>query len=543
MRTSPQTVVLAPGVEAARAAHPDHEPILTAQAVAFLSDLHRAFGERRLALLMRRRERQAALDAGGKLGFLPETAAVREGLWRVAAPPADLMDRRVEITGPPERKMMINALNSGAKVYMADFEDSLSPTWANLLSGQANLMDAVRGRLTHVNPEGRLYAVRPDPATLVVRPRGLHLDEDRIQVEGAPLAASLFDFGLFAFHNAKTLLFHGSAPYFYLPKLESHLEARWWDEVFAYTERHLGLPANCIRATVLIETLPAAFEMEEILYELRERSPALNAGRWDFLFSTIKTMRAKGGFVLPDRSECRMTVPFLWAYTQLLVQSCHKRGAYAIGGMAAYVPDRRDAVRNDLALARVRDDKVREAADGFDGTWVAHPGLVPVALDAFQQRMGDRINQLQVRKDGATIGAGDLLYHHVPGASVTEAGLRANVRVSLLYLASWLGGTGCVAIDSLMEDTATAEISRTQIWNWVRQGVVLEDARTVTPEFVRAICRAELARIRTEAWPETLLARLDDARALFEDVALSPHLVDFLTIAGMVHLERLEQPQ
>ncbi|MFO1533094.1 MAG: malate synthase A, partial [Thermoplasmatota archaeon] len=476
-----RTTTVAEGVEAALPLSASHHPVLTAEAVAFVTGLHEAFEPRRQELLQRRRERQGLLDAGGRLGFLPETAAIREGHWRVAPPPADLADRRVEITGPPERKLMINALNSGAKVFMADFEDSLSPTWANVLDGQANVMDAVRGTLSHVNAEGRLYAVRPDPATLVVRPRGLHLDEAGLKVHGVPVAASLFDFGLFAFHNAKTLLFHGSGPYLYLAKMESHLEARLWADVFRHAEASLGIPENSIRATVLIETLPAAFEMEEILHELRERSPALNAGRWDYLFSAIKTLRAKPG-VLPDRADCAMTTPFLWAYTQRLVQACHKRGAYAIGGMSAYVPDRRDAARNEAALAKVRDDKTREAGQGFDGAWVAHPGLVPVAMAAFKESLGERTNQLAVHRDEATVGAADLLFHHVPSAAVTEAGLRANVRVCLAYLSAWLGGQGAVAIDSLMEDTATAEIARTQVWQWVRQGVVFEDARTVTPE-------------------------------------------------------------
>ena len=537
MRTIAVTV--APGVEAAPMVRPAHDSILTPQALAFVGELQRRFGPRRRELLQARQRRQEAIDAGATLGFLPQTEAIRNGSWRVSPPPPDLADRRVEITGPPDRKMMVNALNSGAKVYMADFEDSLSPTWANLLDGQANVADAVRGRLSHVAPDGRLYAVGPHPATLVVRPRGLHLDEPGLRVDGEAVAASLFDAGLFLVHNARTLLFHGSGPYLYLPKLQSHLEARWWNEALLAAEERLGIPPHSTKVTVLIETLPAAFEMEEILYELRDRSPALNAGRWDYLFSCIKTFRARANFVLPDRADCRMTAPFLWAYTRRLVATCHKRGAYAIGGMSAYVPDRRDPGRNERALAQVRADKEREAAEGFDGTWVAHPGLVPVALDAFTARMGERTNQLGIHPE-LPGGPGDLLYMHVPGGSCTEAGLRASIRVSLAYMASWLGGVGCVAIDSLMEDAATAEIARSQVWQWVRQGVVLEDARTVTRELVRAFCRSELARLRSEPWPESLKANLDAARDLFDEVALAPVLPEFLTVPAMARLDRTE---
>jgi malate synthase len=538
MRT--QSAVATTGWETARPVRPEHETLLSPDCLAFLASLHEAFEGRRQELLRTRKRRQARLESGARLAFLPETEAIRSAAWRVTSPPADLADRRVEITGPPERKMMINALNSGAKVYMADFEDSMSPTWANLLDGQANVRDAVRGALSFTGPDGRLYAVRPDPATLVVRPRGLHLDEPRMRVGGRPLAASLFDFGLFVHHNARTLVFHGSAPYVYLAKLESHLEARWWGDVFAAAERLLGLPENTIRPTVLVETLPAAFEMEEILFELRHRSPALNAGRWDYLFSTIKANRARPGFVLPDRADCRMTAPFLWAYTHLLVATCHRRGAYAIGGMAAYVPDRRDPQRNEAALAKVRADKEREAADGFDGTWVAHPDLVPVALACFDARMAGRTNQLDVRRDDVAVGPADLLYLHVPGASVTEAGLRSNIRVTLVYLAAWLSGKGCIAIDSLMEDTATAEIARSQVWQWVRQGVVLEDARTVTPDLVRLLCRAELGRLRAEPWPDSLKACLDEARGLFDEVALGTTFVDWTTTHAMERLLRRE---
>ncbi len=532
------TLISQPSVSLRSARRQDE--VLTSEALEFLAKLHANFEPRRRDLLETRKVRQAAIDAGQHPGFLPGTQDIRDATWRVLPPPADLVDRRVEITGPVDRKMMINALNSGAKVFMADFEDALSPTWDNVISGQANLQDAVRGKLSLEGPGGRRYEVGPAPATLVVRPRGLHLGEPRVQIEGDAMSASLFDFGLFAFHNAKHLLFHGSGPYLYLPKLESHLEARLWCDVFTFTEEELQVPPNSFRATVLIETLPAVFEMDEILYELRDRSPALNAGRWDYLFSTVKTLRNQPGFVLPDRADITMKTPFMWAYTQLLVQTCHRRGAYAIGGMAAYIPSRRDPERNDVALAKVREDKVREADEGFDGTWVAHPDLVPVAAGVFDARLGTRTNQVHEHRNGVTVGPADLLFHHLPSAAVTEAGVRSNVRVSLAYLANWLAGTGAVAIDSLMEDTATAEIARTQVWQWVRQGVVLENARTVNAELVRAMARDELARLRLDPeFPASARPHLGDARHLFEDVALADAFVDFLTIPGMTFLENL----
>jgi malate synthase len=528
-----KSTTLSPRIEVARPATRRQSSILDGDALEFLGQLHAAFEPRRRGLLARRRARQAAIDAGATLDFLAETQEIRDGTWHVAPPPPDLADRRVEITGPTECKMMINALNSDAKVYMADFEDATAPTWPNLLEGQANLRDAVRGTLAHDSPDGRRYEVGPDPATLVVRPRGWHLDERHARVQGGILSGSLFDFGLFAFHNATVLRARGSGPYVYLPKMESHLEARLWNDVFAFTEDRLRLGRNSIRATVLIETLPAAFEMEEILYELRARSPALNAGRWDYLFSAIKTFRNRPGFVLPDRADIPMTTPFLWAYTQLLVKTCHQRGAYAIGGMAAFVPNRKDATRSQIAIGKVRDDKLREAREGFDGTWVAHPDLVPVALDAFAETMGERGNQLDRPHDDVRVGAPELLYMQMPGAAVTEAGLRANVRVSLAYLASWLDGKGSLAIDSLMEDTATAEIARAQVWQWVRQGVVLEDCTTLTPDRVRAFVEQEKARIASDpGFGAGLRSRLDDACRLFETVALGPDFVEFLTGPG-----------
>ncbi|MES2155241.1 MAG: malate synthase A [bacterium] len=507
--------------------------LLSPEALRFLVGLHERFEARRQAVLRLRRERQAAIDAGAPLAQLEATRPIREASWRVTPPPPDLVDRCVEITGPTDRRMMLHALNSGAQVYMADFEDATVPTWRNLLEGQANLMDVVRGTIAAPTSGGAPRTLAPHHATLVVRPRGWHLDEPRVAVGGRPISASLFDAGLFIFHNAQALLFHGSGPYLYLPKMESHVEARLWHDILTAAEESLGLPRNAVRTTVLIETLPAALEMDEILYELRERSPALNAGRWDYLFSALKTLRARPGFVLPDRADLTMTQPFMWAYTQLLVQTCHRRGAYAIGGMAAYVPSRKDPARNELALAKVREDKVREAGQGFDGTWVAHPDLVPVALETFRTHMAERTNQLHVHGD-ARIGAPDLLCVQVPSGAVTQAGLQSNVRVAIAYLASWLAGTGAVAIDSLMEDTATAEIARAQVWQWVHQGVVLEDARTVTADLVRAVARDQLMALRADdSLAPAARAHLDAARSFFDLVALQDPFVEFLTIPGM----------
>jgi malate synthase len=489
---------------------------LDSEALEFVARLHRRFNRRREELLAHRAERPANLDAGARPRFLDETTTVRNGDWRVATAPAALLDRRVEITGPVDRKMMINALNSGASVFMADFEDSLSPTWENVVLGQENLIDAVRRVLAFDAPDGREYRLDEHTATLLVRPRGWHLLERHVLVDGEAVSASLFDFGIYFFHNARELLARDAGPYFYLPKLESHLEARLWNDVFVAAQEDIGLPRGTIRATVLIETILAAFEMEEILYELREHSSGLNAGRWDYIFSAIKKFRLRDDFVLPDRAAVTMTVPFMRAYTELLVKTCHRRGASAMGGMAAFIPSRRDPEVNEIALAKVREDKERESRDGFDGTWVAHPDLVPTAQAAFDEVLGERPNQIARQRDDVDVTAADLLsLPDTPGA-VTEQGIRTNVSVGIRYLASWLNGNGAAAIDNLMEDAATAEISRGQLWQWVHHGRT--DSATV--DRIRA---EELERNRD--WP-----RIDEAAHLFEQVALADDFPDFLTL-------------
>jgi malate synthase len=465
-----------------------------------------------LELLAARVERQARLDSGERPDFLPETREVREAEWRVRPAPADLQDRRVEITGPVDRKMMINALNSGAKVFMADFEDANSPTWQNNVDGQVNLLDANRGTIALDTGEKR-YELGDDPAVLVVRPRGWHLPEKHVLVDGEPISGSLFDFGLYVFHNRER-------PWFYIPKLENHREARLWNHVFDWAEDELGLDRGSIKATVLIETVLAAFEMEEILYELREHIVGLNAGRWDYLFSLIKRFRTRPDFVLPDRAQLTMTTPFMRAYTELLVKTCHRRGAHAMGGMAAFIPSRRDPEVNATALAKVRDDKVREAGDGFDGTWVAHPDLVPVATEEFDRVLGDAPNQLERQRDDVEVGASDLLDLRVEGGEITDDGLRTNVSVGVRYLESWLRGVGAAAIDNLMEDAATAEISRSQIWQWVRHG-------HVAPERVREVLDEEL--------PDG--GRFAEARQLFEQVALADEFVEFLTLPAYEYID------
>jgi malate synthase len=477
---------------------PADDAVLSSEALAFVALLQRELGPRRTELLARRRERT------GRPDFLAETRAIRDGDWAVVPPPAALRDRRVEITGPPDRKMMINALNSGARVFMADFEDACSPTWQNIVEGQRNLSDAVR-RTISLEAAGKAYRLNEDVATLVVRPRGWHLHERHMLVDGEPVSASLFDFGLACFHNAREQLERGSGPYYYLPKLESHLEARLWNDAFALAERELGLPTSSICATVLIETIFAAFEMDEILWELHERPAALNAGRWDYIFSVIKKL----GAVLPDRAQVTMTVPFMRAYTELLVATCHRRRAHAIGGMAAFIPSRRDPEVNAIALTKVREDKERESSDGFDGTWVAHPDLVPVATEVFDGVLGERPNQVERRRDDVSVSAGQLLDFEVPGGEITDDGLRANVAVGVRYLHAWLNGTGAAAIDNLMEDVATAEISRAQVWSWVQCG-----------RFAAGRVRAELESV--EAGPE--------AKKLFEQVALADEFVEFLTL-------------
>ena len=505
------------------------EEILTPAALEFVAELHARFAGRRDELLAARAERRTEASRTGRLDFLPETAEVRESEWRVADAPEDLTDRRVEITGPTERKMAINALNSGARVWLADLEDANTPHWTNVVSGQVNLFDAVRGTISFTSPDGKSYALREGarPATIVMRPRGWHLDERHLTFDGRRGVGALVDFGLYFFHNVKALFERGSGPYFYLPKLESHLEARLWNDVFVFAQERLGMPHGSIRATVLIETIPAAFEMEEILYELRDHASGLNAGRWDYLFSLIKYFRDAGSdFVLPDRNDVTMTAPFMRAYTELLVRTCHKRGAFAMGGMAAFIPNRRDPEVTEKALAKVREDKRREAGDGFDGSWVAHPDLVDICAEEFGKVLGDRPNQLDRLREDVSVTAAQLLDVKATPGAATEGGLRAAVDVGVRYLASWLSGNGAAAIHNLMEDAATAEISRSQVWQWVRNGVVLDTGAEVTTDLVRSV----LGEIRDALADEVPAEFLDPAVELFEEVALADEFPDFLTL-------------
>jgi malate synthase len=513
------------GVEIRGPAIADLDTVLSAEALAFIAGLQRRFGTRRLELLEARRKRQSELDRGILPDFLPETASVRGTAWTVAPAPPDLADRRVEITGPAEPKMMINALNSGARVFLADLEDSLSPTWANVIGGQVALAAAVRRRLTFDSPEGRSYRLNDRIATLVVRPRGWHLDERHVLVDGSPISASVFDFGLFVFHNAREQLGRGTAPYVYLPKLESHLEARLWNDVFLAAQDALGIPVGTIRATVLIESILAAFEMDEILYELREHAAGLNAGRWDYLFSCLKKFRSQPQMVLPDRAELTMTVPFMRAYTELLVQTCHRRGAHAIGGMAALIPSRRDPAVNAAAMAGVRDDKVRESKDGFDGTWVAHPDLVPLATEIFDDVLGRAPNQKGRLRPDVSMHASQLLDLTVAGASVTEAGVRINVSVALQYLDSWLRGNGAATINDLMEDTATAEICRSQLWQWRATRTRLADGRVFDGDLYKKIRAEELAKVGGIG-----IGRMSDAVTVLDQLVFANGFPDFLTL-------------
>jgi malate synthase len=517
--------------------------VLTPGALAFVAMLQRRFGPRRAQLLERRREIQRELDAGRLPGFLPETAEIRAGDWTVAPIPEDLLDRRVEITGPVDRKMIINALNSGASVFMADFEDSCSPTWKNVIEGQRNLVDAIERRIEFVSPAlgkepARVYRLNERVATLMVRPRGWHLEEKHLRVDGEPVSASLFDFGVFFFHNARRLLARGTGPYFYLPKMESHLEARLWNDVFRAAQEELGLPNGTIRATVLIETILGAFEMDEILWELRDHSAGLNCGRWDYIFSFIKKFRAHPGFVLPDRSLVTMTRPFLSAYSHLVVRTCHRRRIHAMGGMAAQIPIKNDPAANARAMEKVADDKRREVGAGHDGTWVAHPGLVALAKQIFDAGMS---GPNQIGRSGAAeaVSATDLL--EVPKGAITEAGVRQNLNVGVLYLEAWLRGSGCVPLYNLMEDAATAEISRTQLWQWLRHGARLDDGRVLTPALHAAIRDEELARIREHvgepAWAAGRYAR---AAAIFDSLTTAPELADFLTIPAYDELVKTE---
>ena len=511
--------------------------ILTPAALEFVANLQRKFGPAREKLLAQRAERQKALDEGAALDFLPETAHVRAGDWQVAPAPPDLLDRRVEITGPVDRKMIINALNSGAKVFMADFEDANSPTWRNLIEGQINLIDAIERSIEFVNPDGRVYRLNQDVATLLVRPRGWHLPENHLLVDGVPISASLFDFGLYFFHNAHRLVDAGTGPYFYLPKLQSHLEARLWNDVFVFAQDQIGISQGTIKATVLVETILAAFEMEEILYELRDHSAGLNAGRWDFIFSIIKTFRHDRETILPDRAQITMSVPFMRAYTNLLVKTCHRRGAHAIGGMAAFIPSRRDAQVNEVALAKVRDDKLRESGDGFDGTWVAHPDLVPVAKEIFDRVLGDGPNQVERLREDVATTANDLLNFAIDGGSVSEEGLRSNITVAILYIESWLRGVGAAALFNLMEDAATAEISRSQVWQWIRYGVSLKEGPQITQELVEQYLAEELEKIRAFLGPAKYdKGRFGEAVDLFKQVSLGHDFEEFLTLPAYRHV-------
>jgi malate synthase len=533
--STPPTV---PGVEITAPWDDGYDEVLTADSLGLLARLQREFGPRRSELLQKRAARDADLAAGALPDFLAETSDVRGGDWTVAPPAPGLVDRRVEITGPTDRKMVINALNCGAKVFMADFEDSNTPTFDNLVVGQRNLRDALLRKIDFTSPEGKSYALNDEVATLVVRNRGWHLSERHVLVDGEPVSGSLFDFSMYMATSARIALDAGIGPYFYLPKMESHLEARLWNDVFRSGQEALGIPTGTIRATCLIETITAAFEMEEILYELREHSSGLNAGRWDYIFSMIKKFRTRGEeFQLPDRADVKMTVPFMRAYTELLVKTCHAHGAHAIGGMAAFIPNRRDAEANDAALAAVRADKTREADDGFDGSWVAHPDLVPVALEVFDAKLGDRPNQLDRQRDDVHVTADQLLDAKATPGEVTEAGVRNNVSVGIQYLESWLRGSGAVAIFNLMEDAATAEISRSQIWQWVHNGVSTSDGTPITRDYVRAIADEELDKVRMAVGDERYEAgRYSEARDLFEQVALADDFVEFLTLPAYERL-------
>ncbi|MBT2492889.1 malate synthase A [Streptomyces sp. ISL-96] len=520
---------------------PRQEEVLTDAALAFVAELHRLFTPRRDELLARRSERRAEIARTSTLDFLPDTAQVREGDWKVAPAPAALNDRRVEITGPTDRKMTINALNSGAKVWLADFEDASAPTWENVVLGQRNLIDAYERRIDFTDPKsGKTYALKPaeELATVVMRPRGWHLDERHLQFDGRPVPGALVDFGLYFFHNAKRLIELGKGPYFYLPKTESHLEARLWNEIFVFAQDYVGIPQGTVRATVLIETITAAYEMEEILYELRDHAAGLNAGRWDYLFSIVKNFRDGGAkFVLPDRNAVTMTAPFMRAYTELLVRTCHKRGAHAIGGMAAFIPSRRDAEVNKVAFEKVKADKDREAADGFDGSWVAHPDLVPIAMASFDAVLGDRPNQKERLREDVSVAPGDLIAIDSLDAKPTYEGLRNAVQVGIRYIEAWLRGLGAVAIFNLMEDAATAEISRSQIWQWINAGVVFENGEKATPELARKIAAEELAAVRAEIGDEAFAAgRWQQAHDLLLTVSLDEDYADFLTLPAYEQL-------
>ncbi|SOC42455.1 malate synthase A [Ureibacillus acetophenoni] len=511
----------------------DAKEILTPEALEFIVSLHEKFNARRIELLNYRQERQKRLDAGEKLGFLEETKAVREGNWTIAPLPEDLKDRRVEITGPAvDRKMVINALNSGAKMFMACFEDASTPTWENMIAGQINMRDSISKTIQFTQPEtGKQYSLKENTAVLLVRPRGLHLLEKNILVNGEPMSGSFFDFGLYFFHNAKEALARGTGPYFYLPKLESHLEARLWNDIFVYSQDYLDIPQGTIRATVLIETILAAFEMDEILYELKDHSAGLNCGRWDYIFSFIKRLRHQPDVILPDRGQVTMTVPFMRAYTSLCIQTCHKRNAPAIGGMAAQIPVKNDESANEIAFEKVREDKRREATDGHDGTWVAHPGLVPVAMEQFDAVMKTP-NQIDKKREDVKVTAEDLVA--VPEGTITEEGLRINASVGVQYIASWLRGNGAAPINNLMEDAATAEISRTQVWQWIRHDKgILDDGRKVSLELVLEVLEEELSKIKDTVGEQTFQSgKYEEAAELFKNLIVEDEFVEFLTLPG-----------
>ncbi|MFF4176587.1 malate synthase A [Streptomyces sp. NPDC001750] len=521
---------------------PRQSEVLTDAALAFVAELHRRFTPRRDELLARRAERRAEIARTSTLDFLPETAAIRgDDTWRVAPAPAALEDRRVEITGPTDRKMTINALNSGARVWLADFEDASAPTWENVILGQLNLIDAYTRSIDFTDPStGKSYALKPadELATVVTRPRGWHLNERHLQLDGTPVPGALVDFGLYFFHNARRLVDLGKGPYFYLPKTESHLEARLWNDVFVFAQDYVGIPQGTVRATVLIETITAAYEMEEILYELRDHASGLNAGRWDYLFSIVKNFRDAGAeFVLPDRNAVTMTAPFMRAYTELLVRTCHKRGAHAIGGMAAFIPSRRDTEVNKVAFEKVKADKDREARDGFDGSWVAHPDLVPIAMASFDAVLGERPNQKDRLREDVSVAAGDLIAIGTLDARPTYDGLRNAVAVGIRYIEAWLRGLGAVAIFNLMEDAATAEISRSQIWQWINAGVVFENGERATAELARGVAVEELAAIRAEIGEEDFAAgQWQQAHDLLLQVALDQDYADFLTLPAYERL-------
>jgi malate synthase len=532
------TISSAAGVEVRGQRQARSDEVLTGPALEFIARLHREFNPVREHLLQGRHDYQARLDAG-ELPTFPSDTKIRDGDWKVAPVPyADLQKRWVELTGPTERKMLINALNSGADVYMADFEDANTPTWQNMVEGQVNLVDAVDRTISFDNPDGRIYRLNEQTATLLVRPRGWHLPEKHVLVDGSPISGALFDFGLYFFHNARKLLEKGSGPYFYLPKLENHREARLWNEAFQFAQDSLGIPRGTIKATVLLEVVTSAFEMDEILYELRDHSAGLNAGRWDYIFSVIKKFNSRPDYLLPDRAQVTMTVPFMRAYTELLVKTCHRRGAFAMGGMAAFIPSRRDPKVNEVALPRVRDDKLRESRDGFDGTWVAHPDLVPVAREVFAEFMGDRPNQLERQRPEVSIEPHQLLDLRVPDGRITEGGLRANISVGMQYIESWLRGTGAAAIFNLMEDAATAEISRSQVWQWVHHGATLDTGQRVTRELVLKLEQEELETIWQALSGDAVSGnRFDEARQLFEQVSLGDQFSEFLTLPAYARID------